>query len=103
MHAAVDYGTAKVGGSPSVICAAKTGTAETGMFSDGHRVMQAWYTGFFPAEDTQYAVTVVVEDGQSGGSSAGPVFCYIAERLGNNIAMAEWSDSLDEMTEAVIE
>jgi len=103
MHAAVDYGTAKVGGSPSVICAAKTGTAETGMFSDGHRVMQAWYTGFFPAEDTQYAVTVLVEDGQSGGSSAGPVFCYIAERLGNNIAMAEWSDSLDEMTEAVIE
>ena len=81
MAAAVEYGTAKAGDSDHVRCAAKTGTAETGIISDGHRVMQAWYTGCFPAEDPQYVVTVLVEDGESGGGTAGPVFRYIADAL----------------------
>ncbi len=81
MEAAVEYGTAKAGGSDRVSCAAKTGTAETGMFSGGHRVMQAWYTGYFPAEEPEYVVTVLVEDGESGGGSAGPVFRCLADAL----------------------
>jgi len=81
MCAAVEYGTASAGGSDETSCAAKTGTAETGIISDGHRVMQAWYTGFFPADAPRYVVTVLVEDGESGGTSAGPVFKYIADRL----------------------
>lgn len=81
MEAAVEYGTAKAGGSFRVSCAAKTGTAETGITSDGHRVMQAWYTGYFPSDNPQYVVTVLVEDGESGGGSAGPVFRCIADVL----------------------
>jgi len=81
MEAAVEYGTARAGGSEKVSCAAKTGTAETGIFSGGHRVMQAWYTGFFPAEEPQYVVSVLVEDGESGGGSAGPVFKALADAL----------------------
>lgn len=81
MRAAAEYGTAVAGDGDHVDCAAKTGTAETGIYLDGHRVMQAWYTGFFPAENPEYVVTVMVEDGESGGGSAGPVFKYIADRL----------------------
>lgn len=81
MSAAAEYGTASAGASDYVTCAAKTGTAETGMYEDGRRVMQAWYTGYFPADDPQYVVTVLVEDGESGGSSAGPVFRFIADSL----------------------
>lgn len=81
MQAAVDYGTAKNGGSQHIDCAAKTGTAETGIFVGDHRVMQAWYTGFFPVDEPEYIVTVLVEDGESGGASAGPVFQYIADAL----------------------
>lgn len=81
MKAAVEYGTAKAGAAENVSCAAKTGTAETGIYLNGSRVMQAWYAGCFGAEEPEYVVTVLVEGGESGGGSAGPVFRYIAERL----------------------
>ena len=33
----------------------------------------AWFTAFAPAEDPEIAITVLVEHGQHGGSSAGPI------------------------------
>lgn len=81
MCAAAQYGTAASGAGDNVTCAAKTGTAETGIFLEGRRVTQAWYTGFFPAEQPEYVVTVLVEDGEAGGTSAGPVFKYIADNM----------------------
>lgn len=59
----------------------KTSTAQTGQFRDGKEIVHAWFTGFFPAEQPEYVVTVLVEDGKTGNSTAGPIFCEIAESI----------------------
>lgn len=52
-----------------VAIAGKTGTAETGSSRPDH----AWFSGYVPAADPQFAVTVVLEHGGSGSLAAGPV------------------------------
>lgn len=81
LRAAVLDGTAKAGASDSVTSAAKTGTAETGIVQNGRTMNQAWYAGYFPYENPQYVCVVLAEGGTSGGTSAGPVFKEIAERV----------------------
>lgn len=49
--------------------AGKTGSAEFETGKETH----AWFTGYAPAEDPQIVVTVIVEEGGSGGASAAPV------------------------------
>lgn len=74
-------GTGKQGAGEKTSSAAKTGTAQTGIIRNGHKVLQAWYAGFFPAEEPRYVCVVLVEDGASGGATAGPVFKYIADNI----------------------
>ena len=81
LRTAVLEGTAKAGASDNVTSAAKTGTAETGIVRNGRVINQAWYAGYFPYEDPKYVCVVLAEGGSSGGTSAGPVFKEIAERL----------------------
>lgn len=59
----------------------KTATAETGWLKDGKTINQAWFAGFYPAENPKYAIVVMCEDGRAGGTDAGPVFKYIADSL----------------------
>ncbi len=60
----------------------KTGTAQTGMTDkDGNEILTGWFTGFFPAEEPKYVVTVMAEEAKSGISSAGPVFREIADAI----------------------
>ncbi len=49
--------------------AGKTGSAE---FNRG-RETHAWFTGYAPADDPKIVVTVVVEEGGSGGRAAAPI------------------------------
>lgn len=48
-----------------VSVAGKTGTAE----NDGDNPYTLWFTGFAPADDPQYAITVLVEDGGGLGQT----------------------------------
>lgn len=65
-----------------VTAGAKTSTAQTGQYDDdGNEMYNAWITGFFPAEDPQYAVTVLIEDGGYGNDSAAPVFREVADKI----------------------
>ena len=82
MRTAVEEGTAKAGAPDHTSAAAKTGTAETGIFRNGKRLNQAWYAGFFPYESPRYVCVVLAEGGLSGGGTAGPVFREIANRIG---------------------
>lgn len=62
--------------------AAKTSTAQTGQYDEnGDELCNAWITGFFPAEEPKYAVTVLVEGGGYGNDSAAPVFREIADKI----------------------
>lgn len=58
--------------------AGKTGSAET---AGQEGAVNAWFVGYAPAENPLFVVTVLVQDGQSGGETAAPVFRAIAERL----------------------
>ncbi len=52
--------------------AVKTGTAE--YLSGDNSKSHGWMTGFAPCENPEYVITVLVEDGGSGATSAGPIF-----------------------------
>ncbi len=59
--------------------AGKTGSAES--VQAGIEVVHGWITGYVPAEEPEYIITVFMEDGRSGSASAGPVFAEIAQYL----------------------
>jgi len=67
----------KYGGSSG-----KTGTAETGM--DNGRIIHAWFTGYIPSKDPEYAITVFINNGKSGGKTAAPIFRQVAEKIIEN-------------------
>lgn len=58
----------------------KTATAQTGTYDEnGVERNIVWFAGFFPAENPQYAVAVMKEDGSAGGADCAPVFKLIAD------------------------
>lgn len=75
MIAVVNEGSGGASGSTHFQIAGKTGSADYD--SNGNR--HAWYTGFAPAEDPQIVVSVILENGQSGGTYAAPVAKAIFE------------------------
>lgn len=82
MIAVVENGTGtaakpKVGGAGG-----KTGTAETGWVGeDGETMVQGWFTGFYPADDPQYVITVIAEDSGRTGASAASAFAALCDAL----------------------
>ena len=63
-------------GSGGTATAGKTGTAENGS-GEPH----AWFSGFFPVDDPQYAMTVFAENGGHGGSVSGTLFRKICRAI----------------------
>ena len=74
MELTAQYGTAS-GGNAGLSFAGKTGSAEDG------ETVHGWFTGFTPAEEPRYTITVFAEEGKSGRASAVPIFNKIAEAL----------------------
>ena len=62
---------------PEIKIAGKTGTAETGGSKGDH----AWFAGFVPADNPQYAFTVVLENAGSGSSTAGPLAKHLVQSM----------------------
>lgn len=69
MRLVVTEGTGSAVRTEDYSAAGKTGSAEFEKGKETH----AWFTGFAPAEDPELVVTVVVEEGGSGGQVAAPV------------------------------
>jgi penicillin-binding protein 2 len=61
--------------------AGKTGSAETGWVKDNRNILHAWFSGYFPVDCPRYALCVFIEDGQSGSSSAAPIFAEISAQI----------------------
>ena len=80
MKKVVTDGTGK---QAAALCTAagKTGTAETGQTNNGSPVVQSWFTGYFPAENPRYVMTVLAEDAQNTNGKAAPLFCEISNKL----------------------
>jgi len=59
----------------------KTASAQTGQFIKGEERVHAWFSGFYPAQQPRYVITVLAEDGDSGSEAACPVFAEIANGI----------------------
>ncbi len=60
----------------------KSGTAQTGWLTEsGETMVQSWFTGFYPAEQPRYVVTVVAEDAETSKKTAAPVFQAVCDAL----------------------
>ncbi|MDD2573641.1 MAG: penicillin-binding transpeptidase domain-containing protein [Bacillota bacterium] len=82
MEQAVDQGTGTLAALPDYGgTAGKTSSAQTGQRINGREVLHAWFTGYVPRLYPRYVITVLVENGRSGGSVAAPVFKGIAQRI----------------------
>lgn len=57
----------------------KTGSAQS--TANGEKVVHAWFSGFVPAEDPRYVISVLVEDGGSGRATAVPLFEKVSQIL----------------------
>lgn len=69
MRTVVTEGTGFAVRTDAYTVAAKTGSAEFETGKETH----AWFTGFAPVENPKLVVTVLVEEGGSGGKAAAPI------------------------------
>lgn len=77
----VEEGSGTRAASDLVSVAGKTATAQTGKIENGEEIYNAWFAGYFPAENPKYAVVVLKEDGGEGAISCAPVFKEMAENI----------------------
>ncbi|MBE5801956.1 MAG: penicillin-binding protein 2 [Clostridiales bacterium] len=77
-------GTGKSAAVEGVSIAGKTGSAESSL--DGKYVTHAWFVGYIDDPAYPYAVSVFVEEGNSGGKAAAPIareiFAYLIQQSG---------------------
>jgi penicillin-binding protein 2 len=64
-------GTARNVQIPGIVVAGKTGPAEYGRKEDRKR--HAWMVAFAPFEQPKYAIALLIDEGVSGGETAGPL------------------------------
>lgn len=86
MMIAAAYGNSSFQGLPeNTAVGAKTSTAQTGRYDEnGVEYCHGWVTGFYPAHDPKYAVTILAEDGGYGNEAAAPVFREIISEMAAN-------------------
>ena len=81
----VDEGTGKNAKSENITCGGKTASAQTGKYiSNQHEILNTYFTGFYPATNPKYAITVFAFDGESGSKTCAPVFREICEFIAQN-------------------
>ncbi|MEG1778517.1 MAG: penicillin-binding protein 2, partial [Oscillospiraceae bacterium] len=77
----VENGSGKKGKPENGGAGGKTASAQTGQYIDDREKVEAWFAGFFPANQPKYTVVVFVEGGEYGGDVAGPIFKAIADGI----------------------
>ncbi len=80
----VEEGTGKNAKPTTGSAGGKTASAQTGVINNGVEKLNVYFTGFYPAENPQYAITVFAEDGASGGKTCAPVFREICDFIAEN-------------------
>lgn len=81
MELAVTDGTGTRAQPDNTTAAGKTGTAQTGQYNNGQPVVQSWFTGYFPADNPQYVITILAEDAENTDADATALFCEISNKL----------------------
>jgi len=82
MTAVTRVGTGQTAFVEGLGSAGKTGSAETGRRNAaGQGISHAWFAGYGPLKNPQYAIVVFVEDGMSGSDIAAPIFGEILKAI----------------------
>ncbi len=81
LKSVVNKGKAQNARSELVSLSGKTGTAQSGIYSDGKEICRTWFAGFFPSDNPNYIVVVMNENGSGGNSDCAPVFKQICESI----------------------
>ena len=78
-----EAGTGRRSRSAYTVVAGKTGTAEYSGDRDGQGRLpsHAWFAGYAPAENPEYAFAVLVRDGGEGAFAAAPIARDIVDYL----------------------
>jgi cell division protein FtsI/penicillin-binding protein 2 len=66
-------GTGRAAAVPGLRVCGKTGTADAERTERGQKLNTVWFISYAPADQPRYAVVVMVENGQSGGTTCAPV------------------------------
>ena len=78
----VEYGSGQKAKPQAGGAGGKTASAQTGIYDEnGKEIVHAWFAGFYPAKEPQYAIVVLAEGMESGGDYAAPVFQEIADGI----------------------
>jgi penicillin-binding protein 2 len=68
----------------------KTASAQTGIIHDGVEQLNVYFTGFYPADQPRYVITVFAEGGKSGSETCAPVFKEMCDFIvQNNLTATE--------------
>lgn len=81
MEEVVTNGTGQQAHTTVCATAGKTGTAQTGQMNGDNPVVQSWFTGYFPADNPRYVITVLGEDAENTDSKTAALFRKLAEEL----------------------
>ncbi len=82
LRGTVEFGTGTAAQPDAVTAAGKTATAQTGQkTATGEAVHQAWFAGFYPAENPAFVVVILAENASSGAADCAPLFKRIVDRM----------------------
>jgi penicillin-binding protein 2 len=87
-------GTGVKAAVPGLRICAKTGTAQVQDERNVKTGLTTWFASFAPYEKPRYAVVVMVEDGEYGGTTCAPVARKVYEAIRNRNAAAPKSQTL---------
>ena len=74
--------------SPNRHAGGKTGTAQTGQYDEnGEELLNYWFSGFYPADDPRYTITVLQDGILKPETSSAAIFAKVTEIL------AVWENS----------
>lgn len=77
----VEYGGGSLAKPKNSTAGGKTATAQTGWYKNGEEIFHAWFSGYFPADEPRYVITILKEEGRGGSVDCAPVFRKIAEGI----------------------
>lgn len=82
LQSVVEEGIGQDARPEAVSAGGKTGTAQTGQFSEnGDELLNYWFCGFYPAEEPRYTITVLQDGVLEPENSSAKIFAQIANAL----------------------
>lgn len=82
MASVIEQGIGKAANPVLTTAAGKTGTAQTGRSNEnGEEKLDAWFVGFYPAQNPRYTVVVLLDDGTYESKEAAKIFGNVVDVL----------------------